>query len=79
MKLKEIINLDIKLSKGANDLRLIFKGEDISMKHALNCNLLYTMFLENSGNLLLIEVLKAGNHRGKNGLKEAIRIFNKIW
>lgn len=79
-KMKDAINSDLKFSEKCRVLHKIFvTEEEIDIKHALACKTLFLMFLDHSGNKLLMKLIEGGHKMGRNGKTAGVEAFQNIW
>ena len=78
-KLRGIIHLKVKVASLTDDLRNYLVSEAVQYDDARSCAKLFGMFLINSGNFLLAEILKRGNKLGPNAKGAALASFQSIW
>ena len=78
-QLKSIIKSNTNLSNSREELLKLFTENLIPIGDARQCKLLFQLFLEQSGNYLLLELIKDGDNKGRKGNSKNLEIFKTAW
>ena len=61
------------------ELQKFLEDKDVTYDAARSCPVLFSMFLINSGNFLLAEILERGVKLGPNAKEASYNLFSSIW